>query len=132
MKIRNLVLGLAAALATLPALAGDIDGKWNASVDSPNGAVKLLLEFKSEGEKLTGAISADMGGGQGMPANPISDGAIKGDDVAFKLSVSFAEGQPPLVISYKGKLKGDELTLTSVMDMGQGPQETQLVATRAK
>ncbi len=39
---------------------------------------------------------------------------------------------PPIVIQYKGKLKGDELSLVSVVDMGQGPQEQPLVAKRAK
>jgi hypothetical protein len=131
MKVRNLVLGMVAALATLPALAGDIDGKWNATVDSPMGAVKLLLEFKSEGEKLSGAIAFDMAG-QAMPPAPISEGTVKGADVAFKLSVSMMEGAPPLLITYKGTVKGDDLTLSSVLDMGQGPQESQLVAKRAK
>jgi hypothetical protein len=129
MKIHSLVLGLAAALATLPALAGGIDGKWNATVDSPMGALSLMLEFKSEGEKLSGSIAADMGG-QAMPPSPISQGKVKGEDVSFLLSVSMMEGAPPMVITYKGKLKGDELTLTSVADMGQGPQESQLVAKR--
>lgn len=131
MKIRSLVLGLVATVAALPAVAGGIDGKWNATVDSPNGAVSLVLEFKSAGEKLSGSITADMGG-QAMPPAPISEGMVKGEDVSFKLSVSMMEGTPPLLITYKGKLKGDELTLTSVLDMGQGPQETQLVAKRAK
>jgi hypothetical protein len=57
MKLRNMVLGLVAVLAAVPAMAGGIDGKW-------------------------------------------------------------------------GKLKGDELALTSAIDMGQGPQETELVAKR--
>jgi hypothetical protein len=137
MKIRNLVLGFVAALVAVPAIVtgadakSAIDGKWSASVDSPMGAVALQLEFKSEGEKLTGSIAADMGG-QGMPPSPISDGVVKGDDVSFKLSVSMMEGAPPLVIDYKGKLKGDELTLTSTMDMGNGAEQTQLVAKRAK
>ncbi len=139
MKIRNFVLGLVAAMVALPAIVAGadskaaIDGKWNANVENPmGGAVMLVLEFKSEGEKLTGSIAADMGGGQGMPPAPISDGLVKGEDVSFKLSVAMMPDAPPLVINYKGKLKGDELTLTSVMDMGQGPQETKLVAKRAK
>ena len=132
MKIRNLLLGLAATLAAQPLLAADIDGKWNATVDSPMGAVNLVLEFKADGEKLTGTIASDMGG-QAMPPSPISDGVVKGEDVTFKLSVMMMEGQPPLLISYTGKLKGDELDLTSVFDAGQGgPQETKLVAKRAK
>lgn len=131
MKLRNMVLGLVAVLAAVPAMAGGIDGKWNASVDSPMGAVLVTFEFKAEGEKLTGSIASDMGG-QAMPASPISEGVVKGEDVSFKLEVSMMEGMPPLVITYKGKLKGDELSLVSVMDMGQGPQETPLVAKRAK
>lgn len=137
MKIRNLFLGLVAALVAVPAAVGAdaksaIDGKWNATVDSEMGAVQLVLEFKAEGEKLNGTIAADMGGGQGLPASPISEGVVKGEDVSFKLSVSMMEGAPALVIAYSGKLKGDELQLNSVMDMGQGPQETKLVAKRAK
>ena len=65
-------------------------------------------------------------------AAPISEGTIKGDDVAFKLQMVIMEGTPPLVIPYKGKLKGDELALDSVVDMGQGPMEMSLVAKRAK
>jgi len=131
MKIRSLVLAVAATLVALPAMAAGIDGKWNATVESPMGAVQLAMEFKSEGEKLTGTIGIDMAG-QVMPPNAISEGAVKGEDVSFKLSVSMMEGAPALVISYKGKLKGDELTLTSMLDMGQGPQEDKLVAKRAK
>ena len=136
MKIRNLLLALVATVVTLPAMAAGavtsaIDGKWNASVDSPMGAVNLVMQFKSEGEKFTGTITTDMAG-QAMPPAPVSEGVVKGDDVSFKLSVAMAPDQPAIVISYKGKLKGDELTLTSVIDMGQGPQETQLVAKRAK
>ncbi len=89
------------------------------------------MDFKSEGEKFSGTISTDMAG-QALPPAPISEGVVKGDDITFKLSFAMAPDQPAIIISYKGKLKGDELTLTSVIDMGQGPQETQLVAHRAK
>jgi hypothetical protein len=131
MKIRNLALALAATLVAMPALAAGIDGKWNATIESQMGTIKLAMEFKAEGEKLTGTIATDMAG-QAMPPNPISDGVVKGEDVSFKLSFTMMEGMPPLVITYKGKLKGDELNLTSTLDMGQGPQEDKLVAKRAK
>ncbi len=136
MKIRNLVLGFVAAMVALPAMVSGadskpaIDGKWNATVDSEMGAVQLALEFKSEGEKFTGTIAVDMGG-QGLPPSPISDGVVKGEDVSFKLSFTMMPDAPAVVIDYKGKLKGDELALTSTMDMGQGPVETKLVAKRA-
>ena len=131
MKIRNLVLALAATLLAVPAMAAGIDGKWNATVDNPMGAMQVSMTFKSEGEKLTGTVGMDMGG-QAMPPNAISDGVVKGEDVSFKLSISMMEGMPALVITYKGKVKGDELSLTSTLDFGQGPQEQKLVAKRAK
>lgn len=129
MRKRHYFLGLVATLATLPALGAGVDGKWNASVDGgPAGPVELVIELKAEGEKLTGNISAPM-----MPAaTPISEGKIKGDDLSFKLQLAFMEGAPPMVINYTGKLKGDEIAFNSVLDMGQGPQETPFVAKRAK
>lgn len=133
MKLRHFALGFVATLAMLPTLAAapaaGIDGKWMATVDGgPQGPIELSFDFKAEGEKLNGNLSMAM-----MPApTPISEGTIKGEDVAFKLSISMMEGMPPLVISYKGKLKGDELSMTSVFDMGQGPTESVFVAKRAK
>lgn len=122
--------GVVATLAAFPVFADGIDGKWNATVDGPQGAINLVFEFKAGAEagKLEGAMSVDM-----LPAPaPLSEGTIKGNDVAFKIALTFGEGMPPMVISYKGTLKGDELGLTSTMDMGQGPMEQALVAKRVK
>jgi len=128
MQVRKFALGVLASLVAVSALAADIDGKWNATVDSPQGQINLVFEFKAEGEKLTGAMSAEM-----MPTpTPISEGVVKGSDVSFKLSLVLAEGAPPLVIAYKGTLKGDQVDLLSTMDMGQGPVEAPLVLKRAK
>jgi hypothetical protein len=128
MPVRKFALGLIASLMTVAALAADVDGKWNASVDSPQGSITLVFEFKAEGEKLAGTMSAEM-----MPgAMPISDGVIKGNDVSFKLSLDLGQGGPPLVISYKGAVKGDEMNLTSTLDMGQGPMESPVVLKRAR
>jgi hypothetical protein len=132
MKLRLFVMGLLASLVLGPALAAGaagIDGKWNATVDGgPSGPVELVFDFKAQGEKLTGSLTAAM-----MPApTPLSEGSVKGEDVAFKLEIMFMEGAPPMVINYAGKLKGDEITFKSVFDMGQGPTESTFVAKRAK
>jgi len=128
MLVRKFALGLVASLVAVSALAADIDGRWNTSVESPQGTFNLVFEFKAEGEKLNGAMSAEM-----MPAPaPISDGVIKENDVSFKLSIDLGQGGPPLVISYKGTLKGDEVNLVSTVDMGQGPMESPVVLKRAK
>jgi len=128
MQVRKFALGVLASLVAMSALAADIDGKWNATVDSPQGQITLVFDFKAEGEKLTGAMSAEM-----LPAaTPISDGVVKGSDVSFKLSLMLGEGAPPLVIDYKGTLKGDQMDLVSKLDMGQGPVESPMVLKRAK
>ncbi len=128
MEVRKFALGVLASLLAVSATAADIDGKWNAMVDSPQGQISLSFEFKAEGEKLTGALLAN----EMIPNTAISDGVVKGNDVSFKLSLAIAPGAPPLVITYKGAVKGDQLNLVSTLDMGQGPMETPLVATRAK
>ena len=128
MQFRKFALGMLASLLALTATAADIDGKWNATVDSPQGQISMSFEFKAEGEKLTGALLAN----EMIPNTAISDGVVKGNDVSFKLSLAIAPGAPPLVITYKGAVKGDQLNLLSTLDMGQGPMETPLVATRAK
>lgn len=128
MKTRQYVLGLATMLLALPLLAADIDGKWHASVDGGTaGPVELQFDLKAEGEKLTGTLTAPM-----RPATPISDGIVKGEDVSFTLAFPMMEGAPPLLIQYTGKLKGDELDLVSVFDMGQGPVKTTVAAKRAR
>ena len=74
MKIRSMALGLAAALLTLPALADEVTGKWNLSVDTPQGPFAMVFDLKAEGETLTGAMSNDF-----MGATRISDGTVKGN-----------------------------------------------------
>jgi hypothetical protein len=129
MKIRMFALGLAAALMALPVLADGVDGKWNASVDTPQGPFALVFEFKAEGAKLTGNMSNDF-----MGATPISEGTVKGNDVTFQLKIDTGQG-PAMTINYKGTVKGDELTLISKFEgepPGGGPAESTLVAKRAK
>ena len=110
-------LGIAAALAlfALPLAAQTgVAGKWNASVDTPNGPFMLVFEF-------IGSV-------------PIQDGKVNGNDISFKLSI---DGGPngAMNIGYKGTVKGDELSLTSKFEgevPGGGPAEQTVKLTRAK
>ncbi len=117
------------ALLVLPALAaeGTVTGKWVASVDAGQGAVELTFNLKAEGEKLSGDLSV-----AGGPPTPIKEGAVKGDDVTFKLDFAAMPDAPPITISYKAKLKGNELAIQSSFSMGEGaePMVTDLVAKR--
>jgi hypothetical protein len=94
-----------------PAQAADkkADGTWTWSVPGRNGgeARKSTLKLKTEGDKLTGKISAP--GRQGAAAREvdIEDGKIKGDEVSFKVVREFNNNK--ITQKYNGKIEGDTI-----------------------
>ena len=84
------VLLLSLALA-LPALAADINGKWKATAEGPNGAIERTFTFKVDGTTVTGETES-----QFMGKSEIKNGKIDGETVTF---------------SIKGNLQGNEVTL---------------------
>jgi hypothetical protein len=131
MRVRSLVLCAALALLALPVVAQTgAAGKWNASIDTPNGPVAFVLEFLVDAAgKLTGSMQNEFIG-----SIPIKDGAIKGNALSFKLSF---DGGPngTMNISYTGTVKGDDLELKSKFEgapPGGGPAEQSFVAHRSK
>jgi hypothetical protein len=131
MARRHLALAAALALFALPLAAQTgVAGKWNASVDSPQGPFALVFEFVVDAAgTLTGTLQNEFFG-----SIPIKDATINGNDISFKVSI---DGGPngAMNIGYKGTVKGDELALTSKFEgevPGGGPAEMQLKATRAK
>jgi hypothetical protein len=128
--IRSFLLAAAVVLFAIPATAQNAAGKWNASVDTPNGPFAFVFEFLVDAAgKLTGSMTNDFIG-----STPIKDGMLNGNELSFKLTF---EGGPngPMTISYKGTVKGDELALTSKFEgtpPGGGPAEQSFTATRAK
>lgn len=130
MKTHRLGLLALLAMIALPALGAEsATGKWVASVDAGEAAVELTFDLKAEGEKLTGSLSV-----MGAPPAPIKEGAVKGEDIRFKLDFDSGMGGPPVVISYTAKLKGDELNIQSSLVFAEGaePLITDFVAKRAK
>lgn len=125
MKMRNVLLttGLLFAFLTIAYAAG-IDGKWTAEVPGRNGTQTTTFTLKAAGEKLEGTVSGRMGDA------PISDGTIKGNDVAFSVVREFNGNK--ITIKYAGKLAGDELKLTMTREGGQGGgQGVEITAKRA-
>jgi hypothetical protein len=84
--------------------AADVAGTWKASVETPNGTFESTFTFKVDGNKLTGTVASPMG------EAPISDGKVDGDDVTFSV-VRSRDGQE-FKLAYKGKVKGNNMTLT--------------------
>jgi hypothetical protein len=131
MNIRKLVFAATLALLALPAAAADgVAGRWNASVSTPQGPFAMVFEFAVDGGKLTGTLQNEFFG-----SIPLENGTVKGNDVAFKLTIAIEGAPEPIKINYTGTVNGDELALTSKFEgtpPGGGPAEQSLTATRAK
>src|SRR5262245_42225700 len=107
MRIQRLCAIALFTLLAVPSAAQSPAGTWQANVDSPGfGSIPTLFSFKVEGAKLTGLFANSF-----IPLTPITDGAVKGDQVSFKVRLQSR------TFGYKGTLKGNELMLTgSVVD----------------
>lgn len=96
------VLALSAALAA-GMFAADVTGKWVGKMETPNGARDMTFNLKQDGDKLTGTVPGRNG------ESPVSEGTVKGDDVAFTV-VRSVNGQERKT-AYTGKVAGGELKL---------------------
>jgi opacity protein-like surface antigen len=97
MKSKFFAALVLATLATA-SFAADVTGKWTAE--------GLTFDFKVEGEKFTGTV------GPGRDDLPVSDGTVKGDEIAFYLVRTF-NGYPEIKIAYRGKVAGDVIKMSS-------------------
>jgi hypothetical protein len=121
MKLRTLLTFVAAlALFTVSAFAAGIDGKWTATMETPNGSRTTTFNFKADGNKLTGTMT----GRQGAEA-PIEDGKIDGNNISFTRTME--RNGEKMQMKYTGTLSGDELKLK--VSTPQGDRE--MVAKRS-
>jgi len=126
MKFSRLVSLVALFVVSLAlGRAADLAGSWTSEFDSQIGVQKYSFEFKKEADAYTGKASYDhsMGKGESVLKN------IKqsGDDVSFTEPLRINDME--LVVTYSGKISGDEIKLTRVV--GDIATE-QIVAKRAK
>ena len=110
-SIRPLVCLVAVVLFAAVASAADVNGKWKAEFQTPEGQTRTnTFTFKAEGEKLTGSVMGQAG------EAPIQNGKISGDDISFSVVRNF--GGQEVTIQYKGKVSGDTIQFT--VDFGGG------------
>lgn len=117
------------AVVASPVFADGATGKWNLSVETPNGPMTMVFDLVADGAKLSGTMNNEF-----MGAMPLSDGSVKGNQIAFKLKI---EGGPngAMTIAYTGEVKGDAIALTSKFEgaLPEGaPAEQQVTLTRVK
>ena len=112
MRIREIAWSaLLIALLFSAAYAADVNGKWKADYESPDGQQRTtVFTFKAEGGKLTGTAAGGMG------EAPIMDGKISGDEISFHVVRNF--GGNDVKVNYKGKAGATEIKLTvSIAEM---------------
>lgn len=99
--IRHAMLaGILSVLFAAVALAADISGRWEGSIDTPNGDMQIAFNFKVEGAKLTGTVESPNG------EVPIEEGKVDGDHLSFKTHYE------DNVIDHQGTISGDTIQLT--------------------
>jgi hypothetical protein len=110
MKVKILAVVVVLGMMTAAAMAADISGKWTMEMAGMgDGApMKIVYNFKVDGKNLTGTTGPE---GQ---ETAFSEGKIDGDNISF--TVAFGE----MKMKMKGKVAGDQITLTMEMDGGPG------------
>ena len=100
------------ALFALAASAADISGNWKGTAEGPNGAIERSFTFKQDGSKLTGETNSEFTG-----KSAITDGKVEGDTLSFSITANFQGEERKL--TYKGKITGDTIKLSSDFGGGQ-------------
>src|SRR5438270_12818774 len=116
-------------VAALGAYAADASGKWTWEQQGRQGnTTNVTLTLKQDGSKLRRTVSQPGRGGNAMET-AISDGAINGNDVSFKVSRETQNGS--FTTTYKGTLKGDTMDLEitrPAMGGGDAPPPVKVTA----
>jgi hypothetical protein len=103
-------------VASLPALAAGIDGKWisERQVGAADGKTYLhttVFTLKSDGNSLAGTIVQTSAAPWMSESNgrsvDINDGKIDGDKFSFKLTMDTKQGER--IVVYEGTVEGDQL-----------------------
>lgn len=87
-----------------------LDGKWNMSLDSPQGPMSILLTLKVDGTKVTGTLNSQMG--ETTLEGQYAEGVLN-------FGISFDGGGGTMQISFAGKLT-DENTMAGSLSGPMG------------
>jgi len=112
---KHLIALLLLAATALTLSAASLDGMWSAQVTTkPKKAAadwkapEFDLNLKTEGDKLTGTVSA--ANAKRAQQAQIQDGKVTGDSFTFVTMQKTKDGESKIV--WSGTLKGEEMTGT--------------------
>ena len=92
---------LLAGFGGVSAQTATVAGDWDASMNTPGGAVDFRLTFKVDGEKLTGTVKRASGE---LPLQ----GTIKGSDISFSYTVNYNGND--ITLTFTGKVTSDAMS----------------------
>lgn len=92
--------------SALVAFGADVAGTWKATAEGPNGSMERTFIFKVDGQKLTGETKSSMLGNSAL-----ENGKVDGNNISFTITAKFQDNE--MKISYKGKVDGKQIKLTS-------------------
>lgn len=111
------------ALVLTSALAADVNGKWLAEFETPDGQTRQnTFTFEANGETLTGTVATTRG------ETKIEEGKIVGDEISFSVTRNF--GGNDIKFLYKGKVAGDQIQFN--ITVGDGERTFDMTAKRVK
>ena len=118
--MRYFIPVLLMAAFAISSFAADVNGKWKAVIETPNGQTEQIFDLKADGSTLNGTVTGRRG------ETKILDGKISGDTLTFNVVRNF-NGQD-IKIAYKGKIEGDQIKMTTTF----GDRTFDMVAKREK
>ena len=106
MKSRTLLIAVFALfIASTPAFAAPVDGRWTGMIDPPMGPVNVGFNFKADGAMLAGSTIGPDGA-----EVPIKNGKVDGDKISFVVTIDF--GGMMFDLNYTGVVAADTAKLT--------------------
>ena len=113
---KTLLLTIFMVLCSVVLFASDFDGKWKTTIQTDMGEMSFTIEYKVDGEKVSGTLISDMGD------MPFSDGKISDNQIEYTLDIQ------GMKITHTGTLDGDKINMKSSGDYG----DNEFVLTRVK
>jgi hypothetical protein len=98
---------LVAGLAIAATQKSDVEGRWQGTQNTANGAVTLTYNFEAKGEVLTGTEESP------MFSRSISEGKVNGDKISFKTTINGHS------IEHRGTVSGDTIQLKTFAPRGE-------------
>ena len=127
MRRLTIAYGVIAAslFLTMPALAVQdrLAGRWEGTLQAPQGEMPAVATFKKDGDKYTGTITGVRGDIQ------LNEVKIDGDKVTAKATVETP--QATVDINYVFSLQGDSLKGTGSLDFNGNPFSFEIALKRA-